>query len=50
VKLGSFTAKFTVNAPTMITATVPAIPHGPYKWTVTTPAGTATSTGTFHVT
>jgi hypothetical protein len=50
VKLGTVSAKFTVNSPTKITATVPTIPHGSYKWSVTTPAGTATSTGSFHVT
>jgi hypothetical protein len=49
VKLGGFTATFTVNSPTKITATVPTIPHGSYKWSVTNPAGTGTSTGSFHV-
>jgi hypothetical protein len=50
VKLGTTTAKFTANSPTTITATVPTIAHGYYKWSVTNPAGTATSTGSFHVT
>jgi hypothetical protein len=51
VKLGTTAAKFTTNSPTKITATVPQIlPHGYYKWSVTNPAGTATSTGSFHVT
>ena len=50
VKLGTSAAKFTVNSPTKITATVPTIAHGSYKWSVTTPAGTAASTASFHVT
>jgi hypothetical protein len=50
VKLATTPAKFAVNSPTKITATVPAIRRGSYKWSVTTPAGTATSTGSFHVT
>jgi hypothetical protein len=49
VKLGKIVAAFTANSPTNITATVPSIAHGSYKWSVTTPAGTATSTGSFHV-
>jgi hypothetical protein len=49
VKLGTASAKFTVNSPTKITTTAPSIPHGYYKWSVTNPAGTGTSTGYFHV-
>jgi hypothetical protein len=49
VKLGTVSAKFTVNSPTRITATVPTVQQGYYKWSVTTPGGTATSTGSFHV-
>jgi hypothetical protein len=49
VKLGNTPAKFAVNSQTKITATVPTIPYGSYKWSVTTPAGTATSTSYFHV-
>jgi hypothetical protein len=49
VKLGTTAAKFTVNSATKITAVVPTIPHGYYKWSVTNPAGTGTSTGSFHV-
>jgi hypothetical protein len=49
VKLGATSATFTVNSATTITATVPTIPHGYYRWSVTNPAGTATSTGAFHV-
>jgi hypothetical protein len=49
VKLGTAPAKFTVNSPTKITATVPTIAHGSYKWSITTPAGIATSTSSFHV-
>jgi hypothetical protein len=45
VKLGKVVAAFTVNSPTSITATVPTIAHGSYRWSVTNPAGTATSTG-----
>jgi len=50
VKLGTVSAKFSVNTPTKITVTVPTIPNGYYRWSVTNPAGTATSTGSFHVT
>jgi hypothetical protein len=50
VRLGTAWAKFTVNSPTRITATVPTISHGSYKWSVTTSAGTGTSTGSFRVT
>jgi hypothetical protein len=49
VKLGGSPATFTVSSATEITATVPTIPHGFYKWTVTTQSGTSTSTGSFHV-
>jgi hypothetical protein len=50
VKLGTTPATFTVNSATKITATVPTIPHGYYRWSVTNPAGTATSTSSFRVT
>jgi hypothetical protein len=49
VKLGTAPVKFTVNSATRITATVPTIARGYYKWSVTNPAGTATSTGSFRV-
>jgi hypothetical protein len=47
VKLGAVSASFTVSSATRITATVPSLPRGSYKWQVTTPNGTATSTGNF---
>jgi hypothetical protein len=49
LKLGGVSAQFTLNSATKITATVPTIPHGLYKWSVTTPAGTGTSTNSFRV-
>jgi hypothetical protein len=49
VKLGAASAKFTVNSATKITATVPTLLHGYYKWSVTTPGGTGNSAGSFHV-
>jgi hypothetical protein len=49
VKLGTNAAGFTGNSPTQITATVPSIAHGNYKWSVTNPAGIATSATYFHV-
>jgi hypothetical protein len=49
VKLGSRPASFTVNSATSITATVPTESfNGSYRWSVTTPGGTATSTSFFH--
>jgi sugar (pentulose or hexulose) kinase len=50
VRLGSRLASFSVNqAGTQITATVPTESFlGSYRWTVTTPAGSATSTGLFR--
>jgi hypothetical protein len=49
VRLGSRAASFTVNSSTSITATVPTEPfNGSYHWSVTTPGGTATSTGYFR--
>jgi hypothetical protein len=49
VKLGSKAANFTVNSATKITATVPTEPSkGNYRWSVTTPGGTATSSGFFR--
>jgi hypothetical protein len=50
VVLGTVSAKFTVSAPSSITAVVPSIGHGYYKWSVTTPLGTGTAAGSFHVT
>jgi hypothetical protein len=50
VKLGTAPAKFTVYSSARITATVPTVQQGYYRWSVTTPAGTGTSTGFFHVT
>ena len=49
VKLGTTAATFTVNSATKITATVPNLRFGYYKWSVTTPGGTATSISTFFV-
>jgi len=49
VVLGTIAAAYAVNSPTQITTTVPNIAHGNYKWSVTTPGGTATSTTLFHV-
>lgn len=49
VRLGTSAAEFTVNSGTSITATVPLIRRGYYKWSVTNAAGTATSTTSFHV-
>jgi large repetitive protein len=49
VRLGGVLAAFAVNSPTTITAVVPGVPAGRYQWSVTNPAGTATSTGTFKV-
>src|SRR5205823_4190466 len=44
VKLGTKLASFTVNSSTQIVATVPTEAFlGYYKWSVTTPGGTATS-------
>ena len=47
VKLGTVSASFTITSATRISATVPAMSRGAYKWSVTTPGGTATSTGSF---
>jgi hypothetical protein len=49
VKLGGSPATFTVDSATKITATVPTIPHGFYKWSVATSSGTGNSTSSFHV-
>jgi hypothetical protein len=49
VRLGGATAAYTVNSPTTITAIVPSTSRGIYAWSVTNPAGTATSTGVFRV-
>jgi hypothetical protein len=49
VQLGSKAAAFTVSSPTRITATVPTEPStGSYRWSVTTPGGTATSSTFFR--
>ena len=49
VKLGSKAASFTVNSSTKITATVPTESfNGSYRWSVTTPGGTATSVSFFR--
>jgi hypothetical protein len=52
VKLGGFTAAFTVDSNAQITATVPngVRVGGQYRWAVTTPGGTASSTTYFRVT
>jgi len=50
VKLGTVTASFTVVNDTKITAIVPTIRIGQYKWSVTNPSGTGTSTSYFRVT
>ena len=49
VELGTTVVSFTVISSTQITATVPAMSNGRYRWSVTTPSGTATSAGTFRV-
>ncbi len=48
VKLGTVTATFTIQSAGRISATVPAMSPGNYKWQVTTPGGTATSVTTFR--
>jgi hypothetical protein len=52
VKLGLFVASYTVNSSTKITAVVPSAARVgyQYKWSVTTPGGTATSFTYFRVT
>jgi hypothetical protein len=48
VKLGTLAAGYTVNSSTKITATTPNMHlFGRYKWSVTTPGGTVSSTGLF---
>jgi hypothetical protein len=49
VRLGGAAARYTVNSATTITVVVPSTSQGTYKWSVTNPAGTGTSTGTFKV-
>ena len=49
VKLGTTSAKFILNSSTKITAVVPTIAHGYYRWSVTTASGTGTSTASLHV-
>ena len=48
VKLGSVSATFTVVSTVKITAKVPAMARGSYKWSVTTPNGSATSLASVH--
>jgi IPT/TIG domain-containing protein len=52
VKLGPYSATYTVNSSTKITAVVPFAAHVgyQYKWSVTTPGGSATSFSYFRVT
>jgi len=47
VMLGTASATYTVTSATRITAKVPAMTRGTYKWKVTTPAGSAISTSNF---
>jgi hypothetical protein len=49
VKLGTTPAKFTLNSPTKLTAVVPKVSRGYYVWTITTSAGTTTSTSSDHL-
>jgi hypothetical protein len=49
VLVNGFTAIYTVNSSTQITATLPAGPIGPGVVTVTTPAGSGSSAGNFAV-
>ncbi len=50
VKLGGMISTFTVLSDAQIRVSVPAKPPGFYRWTVTTPEGTATSATFFRVT
>jgi IPT/TIG domain len=50
VTLRNVNAQFTVDSPTQITAKVPATGYPDGRWRVTTPAGTATSAGSFTTT
>lgn len=47
VTLGGVSASFTVQSSSRISATVPALRAGTYRWQVTTPSGTATSSSYF---
>jgi hypothetical protein len=51
VMLGTNAATFTVSTASSITITavVPRIARGYYKWSVTTPSGTGSAVGSFHV-
>jgi hypothetical protein len=49
VMLGTTSATFAVSTASSITAVVPSIARGYYTWSVTTPAGTSTSTASFRV-
>jgi hypothetical protein len=48
VKLGGTSAGFVVLSSSRIQAVVPALGSGKYKWQVTTPGGTATSSASFR--
>ena len=50
VKLGTTATTFTIVSDTKITAVVPTVRIGQYKWTVTNSAGSGTSTSYFRVT
>jgi hypothetical protein len=47
--LGTTSAEFTVRTASSITAVVPSVARGYYTWSVTTPAGTGSAAGSFHV-
>jgi hypothetical protein len=49
VMLGTTSATFTISTASSITAVVPSTEPGYYKWSVTTPAGTGSAVGSFHV-
>jgi hypothetical protein len=48
VKLGGVSASFTVQSSARISATVPSMSPGSYKWSVTTSGGTGTSVSFFR--
>jgi hypothetical protein len=49
VMLGATSAQFAVSTASSITAVVPSIARGYYAWSVTTPAGTRSAVGSFHI-
>lgn len=49
VKLGATPAPFAVNSSTVIVATAPSARTGAYRWSVTTPSGTAVSSRFFYL-